>query len=239
MLDLRPFNTLGRFRNDWLDAHYHFSFADYHDPARMGLGPLRVWNDDTIRAGTGFPPHPHRDMEIITYIRSGAITHTDGLGNTGETATGNVQVMSAGTGIVHSEENRSPDDMTLFQIWIIPARRSVSPRWENKVFPSSGGTLSILASGRECDSNGEGLIIHQDAAVLGGFLPAGTTWVSPMTGRAAYLVPTRGRLKAESASGTVEVGPRDGLMVLGEDGISLTATEDAEVVLVDVAAPDV
>ncbi|HYD32481.1 MAG TPA: pirin family protein, partial [Azospirillaceae bacterium] len=105
MIEVRHFEKLGRFANDWLDAHYHFSFADYHDPARMGVGVLRVWNDDTIQPGTGFPPHPHRDMEIVTYVRSGAISHEDHLGNRGRTQAGDVQVMSAGKGIRHAEYN--------------------------------------------------------------------------------------------------------------------------------------
>jgi quercetin 2,3-dioxygenase len=105
MLELRPFNTLGGANHGWLDAHHHFSFAEYHDPQRMGWGNLRVWNDDIIAPGTGFPQHPHRDMEIITYVREGAISHEDNLGNKGRTEAGDVQVMSAGTGIAHSEYN--------------------------------------------------------------------------------------------------------------------------------------
>lgn len=103
MLELRPFNTLGGAHHGWLDAHHHFSFAQYHDPKRMHWGNLRVWNDDIIAPGTGFPQHPHRDMEIITYVREGAISHADNLGNKGRTEAGDVQVMSAGTGIAHSE----------------------------------------------------------------------------------------------------------------------------------------
>ena len=105
MIDVRPFARLGAFRNDWLDTRHHFSFASYHDPARMGFGRLRVWNDDEIAAGTGFDPHPHREMEIVTYVREGAITHRDSLGNEGRTEAGDVQVMHAGTGIVHAEYN--------------------------------------------------------------------------------------------------------------------------------------
>ena len=123
MITVIPFNDLGRFENDWLDAHYHFSFAEYRDPERMGLGPLRVWNDDTIRPRSGFPPHSHRDMEIITYVRTGAISHTDNLGNRGVTRAGDVQVMSAGTGIEHAEMNEEDEATTLFQIWIKTDRK--------------------------------------------------------------------------------------------------------------------
>ena len=116
MLELRPFTSLGGAHHGWLDAHHHFSFAEYYDPARMHWGNLRVWNDDLIAAGNGFPPHPHHDMEIITYVREGAISHQDSLGNKGRTEAGDVQVMSAGTGIVHSEYNLEDVDTRIFQI---------------------------------------------------------------------------------------------------------------------------
>ena len=122
MIELRPFNGLGGENHGWLDAKHHFSFANYHDPARMGWGALRVWNDDTIQPNSGFPPHPHRNMEIITYVRKGAITHEDNLGNKGRTEAGDVQVMSAGSGIVHSEANLEDEATQIFQIWILPTR---------------------------------------------------------------------------------------------------------------------
>src|SRR3546814_15295246 len=106
MIDIRKFDSLGHADHGWLDARHHFSFASYHDPDRMGWGALRVWNDDGIAAQSGFPPHPHRDMEIITYVRTGAISHRDSMGNSGRTAAGDVQVMSAGTGVNHSEVNQ-------------------------------------------------------------------------------------------------------------------------------------
>ena len=128
MITVTPLDRLGAFRNDWLDAHYHFSFADYRDRDRMGLGALRVWNDDTIQPRTGFGPHPHRDMEIVTYVRSGAISHEDSLGNKGVTRAGDVQVMSAGSGIVHAEMNEEEEPTTLFQIWINTDARGLEPR---------------------------------------------------------------------------------------------------------------
>jgi len=127
MIDIRPFDTLGHADHGWLDARHHFSFANYHDPERMGWGNIRVWNDDTIAAQSGFPPHPHRDMEIVTFVRSGAISHRDSLGNEGRTVAGDVQVMSAGTGITHAEYNLEEEQTTLFQIWIIPDRTGDKP----------------------------------------------------------------------------------------------------------------
>ena len=149
MIDVRPFNTLGGANHGWLDAKHHFSFAGYHDPKRMGWGALRVWNDDTIAADSGFPPHPHADMEIITYVREGAITHEDNQGNRGRTEAGDVQVMSAGTGIRHSEYNRERGETQIFQIWIIPNARGGKPNWGAKPFPKDdrSGKFVTLASG--------------------------------------------------------------------------------------------
>ena len=137
MIEIKRFDDLGRFQNDWLSARYHFSFANYYDPAQMGVGALRVWNDDTIRPGTGFDLHGHRDMEIITYVRAGAITHQDHLGNKGRTEAGDVQVMSAGKGIMHSEFNQEEEPTQIFQIWIEPAVQGVEPRWEARAFPKA------------------------------------------------------------------------------------------------------
>ena len=231
MIDVRPFKTLGAANHGWLDAHHHFSFAGYHDPARMGWGPLRVWNDDRIDAQTGFDPHPHRDMEIITYVRKGAITHHDHLGNEGRTRAGDVQVMSAGTGIVHAEYNREPEATELFQIWIVPNRKGVPPRWEARRFPegTADGKLEVLASGRDADLLAGALEIHQDAAILGGTLKAGTEVTHALGNRLAYLVPTRGRLLVNG----VAVNPRDGVAVKDEASLTIRALEDAELVLAD------
>lgn len=238
MLDHRPFASIGQFRNDWLDAHHHFSFGEYYDRSRMGVGSLRVWNDDTIKAGSGFDPHPHRDMEIITYIRSGAITHMDGLGNRGRTERGDVQVMSAGTGIMHAEYNLEPEDMQLFQIWVVPAQKRVRPRWENREFPKVAGGLIPLASGRQIHAAANPIEIYQDAAILGGVLSSGQSDRYELgRNRAAYLVPTRGRMRIETSDGErIEIAPRDGLVVAGVETMALTALdEEAEVVVADVA----
>ena len=149
MIDIRPFSSLGAFRNDWLNAKHHFSFGHYRDPKRMGFGALRVWNDDEVQPGTGFDPHPHQNMEIITFVRQGAITHKDSLGNEGATRAGDVQVMHAGTGITHAEYNFEDKATRLFQIWIVPDEMGVKPGWGAKEFPrATGDGLQVLASGR-------------------------------------------------------------------------------------------
>lgn len=232
MIQVTPFEDLGRFRNGWLDAHYHFSFFTYYDPARMGLGPLRVWNDDVIQPGAGFDPHPHRDMEIVTYVRTGAITHRDNLGNEGRTGAGDVQVMSAGAGILHSEFNLESEATTLFQIWIEPNEMGVQPRWANRRFPKEGGArLDVLASGRARDQENGALPIYQDAAVLGGTLEAGQRAGYDLSGRKAYLVPARGVLEING----VQVPEQAGVAIEAEGDLDITATQDAEVVMVEAA----
>ncbi len=129
MIEKRPFASLGHADHGWLNAHHHFSFAEYHDPERMHWGAIRVWNDDIIASGGGFPPHGHRDMEIVTYVRTGVVSHRDSLGNEGRTEAGDVQVMSAGKGIVHSEFNHEDGDTSLFQIWILPEAAGGEPGW--------------------------------------------------------------------------------------------------------------
>ena len=232
MIDLRPFAKLGNFRNDWLDAHYHFSFSGYHDPARTGLGRLLVWNDDAVAAGRGFDAHPHRDMEIVTYVREGAISHRDSLGNAGVTRAGDVQVMHAGTGITHAEYNDGDTPTRLFQIWILPDRRGAAPGWATRAFPKTGG-LAVLASGRSGDGKAGALKLNADAAVIAGTLAKGETARLPMAaGRAAYLVAASGTLIVNGAT----LGPRDGAAITEEAQIVITANDDAELVLVDVAA---
>ncbi|CAA6603620.1 putative Quercetin 2,3-dioxygenase [Rhodospirillaceae bacterium LM-1] len=231
MIELRPFLSLGRFQNDWLNAHYHFSFADYADPARVSWGKLRVWNDDEIRAGTGFPPHGHRDMEIVTYIRKGVLTHEDGLGNRGHTRAGDVQVMSAGSGITHSEFNLEGEDALIFQIWIMTAQKSAQPRWENRQFPGieRSGRWVALASGRTGD--GDALRINQDAAVLGAHLEPGETVDFGFKDRFGYLVPAKGRVRANG----LLVDARDGLAIAGEERVVFEAIDSSELVLVETA----
>lgn len=230
MIERRPAAQLGRFRNDWLNARYHFSFADWHDPARMGWGDLRVWNDDEIAPGTGFPPHAHADMEIVTYVRSGAISHADSLGNKGRTEAGDVQVMSAGSGIRHAEQNLEGETTTLFQIWIQPATRGGGPAWGARAFPKSdrAGSFVALASGRSGD--GDALPLRADARVLGATLKAGdTTDYALASGRHAYLATAAGEIEVNG----VKLEARDGAAILDEPLLTVRALSDAEVVLVE------
>ena len=232
MIDIRSFDSLGGADHGWLKAKHHFSFANYFDPARVNWGALRVWNDDTIAPESGFPPHPHADMEIITYVRKGAITHQDNLGNKGRTEAGDVQVMSAGAGIVHSEYNLEPEPTQLFQIWIEPTRSGGAPHWGARPFPKNdrAGRLVTLASGDHND--GDALAIRADARVLGATLKSGQSIDYPLgAGRFGYLVPASGAVEIDG----VRVGPRDGAAIRDVEMLTVTALEDAEIVLVDVA----
>ncbi|MCG5238310.1 pirin family protein [Azospirillum doebereinerae] len=232
MIELRPFKALGGDNHGWLDAKHHFSFANYYDPKRMGWGNLRVWNDDTIEPHTGFPPHPHRDMEIITYVREGAITHEDNLGNKGRTEAGDVQVMSAGTGIAHSEYNREDVTTRIFQIWIQPTRTGEKPSWGAKPFPKGerSGRFVTLASGYADDD--DALPIRTDARVVGATLKAGETAEYALgTDRRAYLVPASGLVEIDG----VRVNARDGAAISQVGTFTVTAIEDSELVLVDAA----
>jgi len=232
MIERRPFASLGGADHGWLKAKHHFSFASYYDPNRMGLGSLLVWNDDEIAPNTGFPPHPHADMEIITYVRQGAITHQDNLGNKGRTEAGDVQVMSAGTGIRHSEYNLEPGITRIFQIWIEPNRHGEKPSWGAKPFPKGdrSGRFVALASGFEADS--EALPIRTDARVLGAALKAGeTTEYALGDTRSGYLVPAVGAVEVNG----VRLNARDGAAIQKEAVLRITALEDSELVLVDAA----
>jgi len=232
MIEKRPFAGLGGADHGWLKAKHHFSFASYYDPKRTGWGALRVWNDDEIASRSGFPPHPHADMEIITYVRDGAITHQDNLGNQGRTEAGDVQVMSAGSGIRHAEYNLEPDTTRIFQIWIEPNERGGAPTWGAKPFPKGdrAGKFVTLASGLPGDD--DALPIRTDARVLGATLKAGESAEYPLTpDRHAYVVPAAGAVEVNG----VRLDARDGAAVTGETGLTVRALEDSEVVLVDAA----
>ncbi|MEM7226825.1 MAG: pirin family protein [Pseudomonadota bacterium] len=232
MIQVQPFDQLGRFDNDWLAARYHFSFAGYHDPARRGVGPLLVWNDDTVQPGRGFDLHGHRDMEIITYVRSGAISHRDHLGNEGRTEAGDVQIMSAGRGIRHAEYNLEAEPTTLFQIWIAPNQTGHTPRWASARFPKAerASRLVALASGR---GDPGALPIHQDASLLGATLAAGQSVTHDFGhGRQGYLVAAKGRLRV----GELDAAARDGVTISGEREITIEALQDSELLLADLPA---
>ena len=229
MIDIRKFDSLGHADHGWLDARHHFSFANYHDPNRMGWGRIRVWNDDKIAAKSGFPPHPHRDMEIVTYVRTGAITHQDSMGNKGRTGAGDVQVMSAGTGVTHAEYNLEDEDTTLFQIWIETDKPGAQPGWGAKPFPkeSREGQFQLLASG-----NGDDGVLHinSDARILGATLKAGETLEYDARPGAAPLPRAeregRGERHFAPTSATALPSPARRKM-------TVKAEEDAELVLVD------
>src|SRR5690606_20602211 len=195
MIERRPFQALGGANHGWLNARHHFSFASYYDPKRMGWGALRGWNDDEIQPGTGFPPHSHANMEIITYVREGAISHSESLGNKGRTEAGDVQGMSAGTGITHAEYNEEPETTKIFQIWIEPSSTGLAPSWGSKPFPRDdrSGAFVTLASGFEHD--GDALPIRAKARVLGATVKAGGTVEYRLDpGRHAYVVVAKGAL---------------------------------------------
>ncbi len=204
----------------------------------MGFGPLLVWNDDTIQPGRGFDRHGHRDMEIITYVREGAISHEDHLGNRGRTEAGDVQVMSAGTGILHAEHNLEAEPTRIFQIWIQPSRSGVAPRWEKRRFPKGerGGALVALASGRTGEPEGpEGALpIYQDAAILGATLETGQSVTHRLDGgRRAYLVVARGAVEINGATTQERAAERDGVTINGEPEIAIAAVTDSEILLAD------
>ncbi len=228
-----PFEGLGQFKNDWLHARYHFSFSEYHNPARMGFGTLRVINDDIIQPQSGFGMHPHRDMEIITYVRTGAISHEDNLGNKGRTAAGDVQVMSAGKGILHAEQNAEDEETNLFQIWITPRENRVQPRWDMRQFPKTPVTeaLHLLVSGRKEDDAQGALYIHQDAFLYGGRLAAGAEIVHKLHNQ-AYLLVSEGEISLDGQP----LKKGDGAEVTGQESVKISAASDAEVVVIDVPA---
>jgi redox-sensitive bicupin YhaK (pirin superfamily) len=230
MIEHRPFNALLSRDLGWLKAKHHFSFAD----PTAGWGALRIWNDDMISPDTGFPPHPHVDMEIVTFVRQGAVTHRDSMGNSGRTETGDVQVMSAGSGIRHSEYNKEAVPTHIFQIWIVPETSGGAPAWGTKPFPKAdrAGRLVVLASGFESDA--DALPIRAKARVLGAALRQGQSLdYDAADGRYLYVVSADGLLSVNG----VWLETRDGAAIKDEPRVTFTALEDCEFVLVD--APQV
>lgn len=233
MITVYPFEKLGIADFGWLKARYHFSFARYRNPDRMGFGALRVINDDRVSAGKGFDEHPHDNMEIITYVRSGGISHKDSMGNEGRTGAGDVQVMSAGTGVRHAEYNKESEDTTLYQIWIEPNAQNVEPRWETRAFPRTpvNDALPVLASGRAEHKEQGALFIHQDAAIFGGRLEKGTQVTQPIKHQ-AYILASAGRFTVNGE----ELNKGDGAEITGTDSVTITADDDAEILIIDVPA---
>lgn len=227
MITIFPYEQLGHAQHSWLDARHHFSFANYNNPDRHSFGVLRVINDDVIKAGAGFDIHPHRNMEIITYVRKGAITHRDNHGNKGRTETGDIQVMSAGQGIFHSEYNLESEDTNIFQIWIEPNKDGVEPVWKTRAFPKTAAKneLSLLVSG---DGNAP-LSIHQDAYIYAGNLDKGTKIIHPITHQ-AYLLVSEGMLEIDGQ--TVKRG--DGVEITNMATVQILALENSKVLVIDV-----
>ncbi|HEY7865574.1 MAG TPA: pirin family protein [Psychromonas sp.] len=230
------YDDLGVGEHGWLQSRFHFSFADYYNPKRMGFGKLRVVNDDTVQSGYGFDPHPHKNMEIISYIRSGAITHRDSVGNQGVTKAGEIQVMSAGTGIVHSEYNLSREPLTLYQIWIQTDQLNVAPRWETQQFPVKAVSqdLPLLVSGFDQDKN-SALFIHQKARIFGGRLKQGSE-IKHLIGGQAYLLASQGEYEISTLAGDqkVKLNQGDGAEVTDIKEIKIKALSDCELLLIDI-----
>jgi len=214
----------------WLSTYWHFSFADYHDPANMNWGPLRVFNDDVIQPGQGFGDHPHRDMEIITYVLEGELEHRDNQGNRGIIRPGEVQVMSAGSGIVHAEFNHSKErPVHLHQIWILPRTRGLKPRWEQRRFTPAERTCKLLPVVSDGKMPGT-LAIDQDAAIYASALRAGEEVVHKSgPGRKAYLFLIEGRLQANGTA----LGKGDQARIADEPELALKAEQDTDLVLLD------
>ena len=233
MIVLRRSDERGKANFGWLDARHTFSFGHYFDPGHMGWGPLRVINEDRVAPGGGFPTHPHADMEIITYILDGALEHRDSLGTGAVIRPGEVQRMSAGTGIRHSEFNASKTEpVHLLQIWIMPERNGIEPGYEQTAFDLDGakGRLVLVASrdGREGS-----VTIHQDAELRAGRLAAGQALRHAMRpGRLGWLQVARGDLRLNGE----RLHQGDGAAIRDEQLVELAADGDAEVLLFDMAA---
>ena len=227
-------SQLGGGEHGWLSSRFHFSFANYYDPTRMGFGKLRVINDDVIKAGYGFDKHPHRNMEIITYVRSGAVSHQDNQGNKGVTEAGEVQVMSAGSGIMHSEYNLGTEPLVLYQIWIETDVKDVKPRWQTLPFPNkeTEQKLTLLVSGFPGNKNEQVLSIYQQAKIYAGVLKKG----SKMTHRIehqAYLLASEGEFMISDDGAGVVLNKGDGAEITNVKTITIEALSDCELLLID------
>ncbi len=213
------------FENEWLSTYWHFSFDQYHDPANMSFGPLRVFNDDVIRPGGGFPQHGHREMEIVTYIIEGQLEHRDDLGNTGLISLGEIQRMSAGTGVRHSEYNASKEKpVHLVQLWILPAVKNMEPSWEQQRFSLADRTgkllpIAVPASSADKKPNGA-VLIHQDASIYTALLRQGDSTAHTLAaGRRAYVFVIAGELQVNGET----LRTADQARITGERGLKLAA----------------
>jgi redox-sensitive bicupin YhaK (pirin superfamily) len=230
MISIRRSEDRGHANHGWLEARHSFSFGHYYDPNHMGFGPLRVINEDRVHPGQGFPPHPHADMEIVTYIIEGALEHKDTLGNGAVITPGEVQRMSAGTGIRHSEYNASRTDMVhLLQIWIEPARRGLAPSYEQKAFPDEERTGAWRLVGSPDGRDGS-VTIHQDVRLYNALIPGGDS-IRHTTGpdRKLWVQVVRGGFTLNGKR--LKAG--DGAAIEGEDELLLSASADSEALLFD------
>ena len=232
MITLRPANQRGRTAIDWLDSRHSFSFGDYHDPAHMGYRSLRVINDDRVAPAAGFGTHPHRDMEIVTYVLAGALEHRDSLGNGEVLRPGELQHMTAGTGVTHSEFNpTATEPVHLYQIWLLPNRRGLKPGYEQKAFPDAEkhNRWRVVASR---DARDGSLTIHQDATISLAKLDAGRELAYPLApGRHAWLQVLRGTVGVNGEALTAG----DGVAVSAEAALTVRAANTSEVMLFDLA----
>lgn len=230
MIDLRPSASRGHANHGWLDSHHSFSFADYYDPAHMGFGPLRVINEDRVQPGKGFGTHGHRDMEILSYVLDGELSHNDNMGNGSVIVPGDVQRMSAGRGVLHSEFNPSPDAPVHFlQIWIEPAERGIPASYEQARVTADDkrGRLALIAAPA---GQGGAVEIHQDARVYAALLDRDESATHALaSGRRAYVHVARGSV---SVNGT-PLGAGDAARIVDERAIVLDRGEGAEVLLFD------
>ena len=232
MITIYPFEELGEANFQWLKARYHFSFAYYYNPKRRGFGKLRVVNDDVIKPKSGFGEHSHKDMEIITYIRSGAITHKDNKGNKGKITAGSVQVMSAGSGIKHSEYNLENEDTVVYQIWIEPHTKNLEPSWSTIEFPSkycSDDKLPLLVSGKKVEENI--LHINQSASIYGGKVYEGKA-INHKIENQVYILLSEGEVELEGY--IMKKG--DGCEVTNLKEITIKAITKSEIVIIDIIA---
>jgi redox-sensitive bicupin YhaK (pirin superfamily) len=234
MLTLRPANERGHADHGWLASHHTFSFADYYDPRHMGLGALRVINDDRVAAGHGFGAHPHRDMEIVSYVLEGALEHRDSMGTGSVIRPGDVQRMSAGTGVTHSEKNPSPSEPVHFlQIWLVPQRRGLTPSYEQKHFEASDkrARLRVIAAP---DGRDGSVTIHSDVVLYAGvFEPGDSAELTLSPGRQAWVQLARGKARVNGQ----ELSEGDGAAITGETRVHVEGAsgEAGEVLLFDLA----
>lgn len=232
MLQKRPASERGMAEHGWLTSRHTFSFADYHDPAQMGFGDLRVINEDTVQPSQGFGAHPHRDMEIISYVLTGALEHKDNMGNVASIVPGDVQRMSAGTGVVHSEYNASDKDpVHFFQIWVLPDTQGIDPGYEQKAFSDDEkrNQLRLVASR---DGRDGSIIVHQDLALYASLLDQGA-WVThrPESGRRTWIQLASGAVTVNGQ----ELSAGDGIAASNESEITISAKQGSEFLLFDLA----